>query len=220
MRLLLVEDDELIGKGLQTGLSRAGFAVDLFATAQLASRALAAESYAALLLDLGLPDADGLNLLASLRERDRSLAVIIITARDSLSARLAGLDSGADDYLVKPFAIEELIARIRAVTRRLAVPAHMELQVGPLRMDPARHLLWLRGEPVEVSAMDFALIEVLLRHPGVPLSREQLEKQLYSWSQGIGSNVVEVRIHHLRKRLGAEVIQNVRGVGYRIRESA
>jgi DNA-binding response OmpR family regulator len=159
-----------------------------------------------------------LHLLASLRERDTSMAVIIITARDALEARLVGLDSGADDYLVKPFAIEELIARIRAVTRRLAVPASMELQVGPLRMDPARHLLWLRGVPVEVSAMDFALLEVLLRHPGIPLSREQLERQSYGWNQGVGSNVVEVRIHHLRKRLGSEVIQNVRGVGYRIRE--
>ncbi len=159
-----------------------------------------------------------MQLLKLLRQRDEAVPVIIITARDALPDRLAGLDGGADDYLVKPFAIEELIARIRAVGRRQAGRLHPELRVGPLRLDPARHLLWLRDEPVSVSAKEFAMLQLLMRRPGVVLSREQIEERLYGWDEEIGSNAVEVRIHNLRKKLGADVIQNVRGVGYRIRE--
>ncbi len=220
MRLLLVEDDTMIGDGLQQGLRRAGYAVDWVTDARAAAGALQLAPYALLLLDLGLPGLDGMELLKDLRRRDVALPVLIITARDALPDRLAGFEGGADDYLVKPFAIEELIARIRAVARRHAAPGQAELRVGPLRMNPARHQLWLRNEPVSVSAKDFALLEVLMHTPGVPLSREQIEDRLYGWDEEVGSNAVEVRIHHLRKKLGTELIQTVRGVGYRIREDA
>ncbi|MEO6660507.1 MAG: response regulator [Burkholderiaceae bacterium] len=220
MRLLLVEDDTMIGDGLQQGLRRAGYAVDWVTDGRAAAGALQLAPYALLLLDLGLPGLDGMALLKDLRRRDVALPVLIITARDALPDRLAGFDGGADDYLVKPFAIEELIARIRAVARRQAAPGQAELCVGPLRMNPARHQLWLREEPVSVSAKDFALLELLMHEPGHPLSREQIEDRLYGWDEEVGSNAVEVRIHHLRKKLGAEVIQTVRGVGYRIREDA
>ncbi|MDB5998585.1 MAG: transcriptional regulatory family protein [Rhizobacter sp.] len=218
MRLLLVEDDSMIGAGLQQGLQREGYAVDWMSNGHSALAALQLAPYGLLLLDLGLPDQDGMDLLKGVRQRDPKLPLIIVTARDALSDRLAGLDGGADDYLVKPFAIEELIARIRAVSRRQDAPALTELHVGPLRMEPARHLLWLRGRPLRVSVKDFSLLEVLMRHPGVVLSREQIEEQLYGWDHEVGSNAVEVRIHHLRKKLGAEVLQNIRGLGYRIRE--
>jgi len=220
MRLLLVEDDAMIGSGLQQGLRREGYTVDWVQDGKAAAAAVQMAPYGLLLLDLGLPGQDGTQLLKLLRQRDEAVPVIIITARDGLPDRLAGLDGGADDYLIKPFAIEELIARIRAVGRRQAGRARMELSVGPLRMDPGRHLLWLRDEPVSVSAKDFALLQVLMDDPGVVLSREQIEDRLYGWEEEIGSNAVEVRIHNLRKKLGAEVIQTVRGVGYRIRQQA
>jgi DNA-binding response OmpR family regulator len=218
MRLLLVEDDPMIGAGLQLGLQREGYAVDWMTNGRSALAALQLAAYGLLLLDLGLPDEDGLDLLRGVRHRDPNLPLIIVTARDALSDRLAGLDGGADDYLVKPFAVEELIARIRAVSRRQAAPALIEFNIGPLRMAPARHLLWLKGRPLRVSVKDFALLEVLMRHPGVVLSRDQIEEQLYGWDDEVGSNAVEVRIHHLRKKLGPDVIQNIRGLGYRIRE--
>jgi DNA-binding response OmpR family regulator len=218
MRLLLVEDDAMIGAGLQQGLQREGYAVDWMNSGQSALSALQLAPYGLMLLDLGLPDKEGMDLLRSVRQHDPNLPLIIVTARDALSDRLAGLDGGADDYLVKPFAVEELVARIRAVSRRQAAPALTELKVGPLRMEVSHHLLWLRERPLRVSVKDFALLEVLMRHPGVVLSREQIEEQLYGWDHEVGSNAVEVRIHHLRKKLGADVIQNVRGVGYRIRE--
>ena len=220
MRLLLVEDDALIGSGLQQALRREGYTMDWVQDGKAAGAAVQMAPYGLLLLDLGLPGQDGMQLLKGLRQRDDAVPVIIITARDGLPDRLAGLDGGADDYLIKPFAIEELIARIRAVGRRQAGRARMELSVGPLRMDPGRHLLWLRDEPVSVSAKDFALLQVLMDDPGVVLSREQIEDRLYGWEEEIGSNAVEVRIHNLRKKLGAEVIQTVRGVGYRIRQQA
>ena len=218
MRLLLIEDDPMIGGGLQQGLRREGYTVDWVQDGKAAAAAVQMAPYGLLLLDLGLPGQDGMQLLKLLRQRDEAVPVIIITARDALSDRLAGLDGGADDYLVKPFAIEELIARIRAVGRRQAGSAQTELRVGPLRLDPARHLLWLRDEPVSVSAKEFAMLQLLMHRPGVVLSREQIEERMYGWDEEIGSNAVEVRIHNLRKKLGAEVIQNVRGVGYRIRE--
>ena len=220
MRLLLVEDDPMIGSGLQQGLRRDGYSVDWVQDAKGATAALQALPYGLLLLDLGLPGQDGIQLLRLLRQRKQTVPVIVITARDALTDRLEGLDSGADDYLVKPFAIEELIARIRAVGRRQAGRTHPELCVGPLRLDPVRHLLWLRGESIDVSAKDFALLQELMSNPGEVLSREQIEDRLYGWGEEIGSNAVEVRIHHLRKKLGTEVIQTVRGVGYRIREDA
>ncbi|MCB2022615.1 MAG: response regulator [Burkholderiaceae bacterium] len=220
MRLLLVEDDALIGSGLQQGLRREGYTVDWVQDGKAVAAAVQMAPYSLLLLDLGLPGQDGMRLLKLLRQRDEVVPVIIITARDALPDRLEGLNGGADDYLVKPFAIEELIARIRAVGRRQAGSARAELRAGPLRLDPARHLVWLRDEPVSVSAKEFAMLQLLMQRPGVVLSREQIEERMYGWDEEIGSNAVEVRIHNLRKKLGVEIIQNVRGVGYRIRVQA
>jgi len=218
MRLLLTEDDPMIGSGLQHGLRKEGYTVDWVQDGKAAVLALETNPYALLLLDLGLPHQDGMNVLKALRQRDEMLPVIIITARDALPDRLAGLNSGADDYLVKPFAIEELIARIRAVSRRQSGRAQTELRAGPLRLDPVHHLLWLRDEPVTVSAKEFALLHELMREPGAVISREQFEDRLYGWGEEVGSNAVEVHVHNLRKKLGTNVIRTVRGVGYRIGE--
>ncbi|TPK54862.1 response regulator [Mesorhizobium sp. B2-4-19] len=218
MRLLLAEDDPMIGSGLQQGLRKKGFTVDWVQDGKSALLALEANPYALLLLDLGLPQKDGMDVLKALRQRGETLPTIIITARDALPDRLAGLDGGADDYLIKPFALEELISRIHAVSRRHAGRAQIELHVGPLRLDPVRHLLWLCDEPADVSAKEFALLHALMREPGAVLSREQLEDHLYGWDKEVGSNAVEVHIYNLRKKLGAEVIHTVRGVGYCIGE--
>jgi DNA-binding response OmpR family regulator len=220
MRLLLVEDDPMIGAGLQQGLRGEGYIVDWVQDGEAARSAARLAPYALLLLDLGLPGEDGMQLLRALRHRDEALPVIIITAREALADRLAGLNGGADDYLIKPFAIEELIARIRVVVRRQAGRLHSELRVGALRLDAVRHLLWLHDELVNVTAKDFALLQVLMDRPGAVISREQIEEQLYGWDDDLGSNAVEVRIHNIRKKLGSDVIQTVRGVGYRIREQS
>ncbi|TCW75491.1 DNA-binding response regulator [Burkholderia sp. SRS-46] len=214
MRLLLAEDDFLIGQGLQQGLREAGFTVDWVHDGDAAALALKATPYALLILDLGLPHQDGMTLLRTLRQRDNPMPVIIITARDAVPDRLAGLDGGADDYLVKPFVLEELIARIRAVIRRQAGRAQVELTAGALRLDPVRHLLWLRDEPVTVSRKEFALLQELMQNPAAVISREQLEDRLYGWEEEVASNAVEVHIHHLRRKLGADVIRTVRGIGY------
>lgn len=216
MRLLLAEDDPQIGSGLQQGLRKEGYTVDWVQDGKSALLALETTSYAMLLLDLGLPQQDGMAVLKTLRRHDETLPALIITARDALPDRVAGLNSGADDYLVKPFALEELVARIRAISRRQSGRAQNELCAGPLRLDPVRHLLWLRGQPISVSAKEFALVHELMREPGAVLSREQLEDRLYGWGEEVGSNAVEVHIYHLRKKLGAEVIRTVRGVGYHI----
>ena len=216
MRLLLVEDDSMIGEGLRQGLLGAGYVVDWVQDGRVAEAAARATQYDLLLLDLGLPGKDGLQLLRSLHARDAELAAIIITARDALAERLSGLDAGADDYLVKPFAVAELIARIRAVSRRRSGRTHPELRAGPLRMDPSRHLVWLHDQEMEVSAKEFSLLRLLMDREGIVVSRKDLEDKLYGWGEEIGSNAVEVRIHNLRKKLGADVIQTVRGVGYRI----
>lgn len=220
MRLLLAEDDPLIGSGLQQGLRKEGYTVDWVQDGKSALLALETTPYALLLLDLGLPQLDGMAVLKALRRHDETLPAIIITARDALPDRVAGLNSGADDYLVKPFALEELIARIRAVSRRQSGRAQTELRAGPLLLDPVRHLLWLHDQPITVSAKEFALLHELMREPGAVLSREQLEDRLYGWGEEVGSNAIEVHIYNLRKKLGTEVIRTVRGVGYHIEEDA
>lgn len=216
MRLLLAEDDAMIGAGLQRGLRNEGYSVDWVQDGKSALLAIETTEYALLLLDLGLPREDGMDVLRRIRRNGEVLPVIVITARDALPERVAGLDAGADDYLVKPFAMEELLARIRAISRRQAGQVHGELRVGPLRLDPARHLLWLRDEPVTVSPKEFALLHELMRCPEKVLSREQLEDRLYGWGEEVNSNAVLVRIFNLRKKLGADVICSVRGVGYHI----
>jgi two-component system response regulator QseB len=216
VRLLLVEDDLMIGRSLQQGLKQDGYALDWVRDGQAARRALQAESYAMLLLDLGLPRLSGRELLAELRRQKNAIPVLIITARDSITERVEGLDAGADDYLVKPFSFEELSARIRALMRRQSGSAEPLLRHGALSLQPATHEVWLEQQPVHLSGREYALLEALLRRPGMPLSRAQLESSIYGWGEEIGSNAVEVHIHSLRRKLGADWIENVRGVGYRI----
>ncbi|WP_027820775.1 response regulator [Paraburkholderia bannensis] len=218
MRILLVEDDTLIGSGLQRGLQREGFAVDWAQDGDAASLALRTTSYGLVLLDLGLPGQDGLTLLARLRQRKDDVPVIIITARDAVPDRVAGLDTGADDYLVKPFALDELLARMRVVRRRQAGHSQTTLRVGPLRLDPAQHRVWLREVEIPMTAREFALLLELMQQPGLVVSREQLEERMYGWNEEIGSNTIQVHIHNLRRKLGTQAIRNVRGVGYQMGE--
>jgi DNA-binding response OmpR family regulator len=219
MRLLLVEDDAMVAAGLREALHRAGHAVDWTADAPFASNAARAEPFDMLLLDLGLQRGDGMAVLRELRSRGLTLPVIILTARDALDDKLRGLDAGADDYLVKPFAVEELLARIRTVARRRAdVLAPAQLSAGALRMDPATRGVWLRDEALKVSHREGSILEILLRARGQPLTREQIEQRLYGWDAQVESNAVEVHIHNLRRKLGADVLQNVRGIGYRLRD--
>ena len=214
MRLLLVEDDNMIGEAVRTGLRQEGFTVDWVREAEAGEAALRTESYALLLLDLGLPRKSGLDWLRELRRRGDPTPVLVITARDAVADRIAGLDGGADDYMVKPFDLEELAARVRAVLRRRAGRAEPLMQHGDLTLDPATRQATLKGQPVTLSAREYALLAALLERPGAILSRAQLEQRLYGWGEEVESNAVEVHIHHLRRKLGTDVIRNVRGLGY------
>lgn len=214
MRVLLVEDDPMIGKSIQQGLRQEGTSVDWVRDGQAAELALTTIPYELLLLDLGLPGRSGLEVLARLRRSDNGIPVLIITARDAVTERIKGLDSGADDYLVKPFDLDELSARMRALLRRRSGRASPVIEHGDLRMNPATHELTQDGKPVALSAREFALLQALLEQPGVPLSRAKLEERLYGWGEEIESNAVEVYIHSLRRKLGSERIKNIRGVGY------
>jgi DNA-binding response OmpR family regulator len=214
MRLLLVEDDNMIGEAVRTGLRQEGFTVDWVREAEAGEAALRTEPYALLLLDLGLPRKSGLDWLRELRRRGDPTPVLVITARDAVADRIAGLDGGADDYMVKPFDLEELAARVRAVLRRHAGRAEPLLQHGDLTLDPATRQATLKGQPVTLSAREYALLAALLERPGAILSRAQLEQRLYGWGEEVESNAVEVHIHHLRRKLGNDAIRNVRGLGY------
>lgn len=216
MRLLLVEDDPMIGASAQQGLRQDGFTVDWAHDGQAAELALRTEKYDLLLLDLGLPKKGGLDLLRDLRLRGNAIPVLILTARDAVADRVKGLDSGADDYLVKPFDLDELAARIRALLRRRAGRADPVIRHGELTFNPATHEATFAGAPLELSAREFALLEALLDRPGAILSRAQLEERIYGWGEEIESNAVEVYVHSLRRKLGANFIKNVRGVGYRV----
>jgi DNA-binding response OmpR family regulator len=218
MRILLVEDDPLIGSGLRLGLRRNGFAVDWVQDGNAAALALHTTGYELVLLDLGLPDQNGMTLLASLRQRKDAPPVIIITARDAIRDRVAGLDGGADDYLVKPFALEELLARIRVASRRQTGHMQTTLAAGALRLDPSQHRCWLHDREIPLTAREFSLLHELMRKPDRVVSREHLEECLYGWEEEIESNAIQVHIYNLRRKLGAEVILNVRGAGYRIGE--
>ena len=218
MRLLLVEDDPMIGASVHSGLRQEGHSVDWVRDGASAELALANGVHEMILLDLGLPRKSGLDLLTSLRRRGLTLPVLVMTARDSVADRVKGLDAGADDYLVKPFDLDELSARIRALMRRQAGRASPLIVHGALTLDPATHDVRLDGQPVKLSGREFALLQALLEKPGVPLSRAQLEERLYGWDEEIESNAIEVYIHALRRKLGAEWIRNVRGVGYRVPE--
>src|SRR6202171_4492084 len=214
MRLLLVEDDPMIGESIRAGLREDGYVVDWVQDGQAAELALqGGEAYALVLLDLGLPRKDGFAILESLRRRRNRVPVLIITARDAVADRVKGLDLGADDFLVKPFDLEELAARIRAVLRRHAERAEPVVSFGGLALDPAARTVRLRDRDVPVSAREFALLEALLDRPGAALSRTQLEERLYGWGQEIASNSIEVHVHNLRKKLGESAIRTVRGGG-------
>ncbi|MDY6992758.1 MAG: winged helix-turn-helix domain-containing protein [Pseudomonadota bacterium] len=216
MRLLLIEDDVILGQGIQAGLKQAQYAVDWFTDGQTGEHALGVEHYDALILDLTLPNKDGLTILKALRRRGGQLPVLILTARDTLSDKVIGLDSGADDYLVKPFDLDELTARLRALLRRQSGRSAATIEYGDLCLEPATHTVTQAGQPITLSPREFAILQQLLEHPGHILSRSRLEESLYGWDELVESNAVEVHIHHLRKKLGKELIHTVRGVGYRI----
>ena len=214
MRILIVEDDPLLGDALQQGLRQAGFAADWLRDGREADHALGVETYQAVVLDLGLPRLDGRHLLRTLRARGDRTPVIVLTARDQLEDRVAGLDAGADDYLIKPVALAELAARLRALIRRSQGQAAPSITVGELVIDPAEHRVTFRGGPVELTAREFALLVEFAGNAGRVLSREQLQSRLYDWDRELDSNAIEVHIHHLRRKLDAELIRTVRGVGY------
>jgi two-component system response regulator QseB len=214
MRVLLVEDDGMIAQGLQTALRQAGFAVDWMRDGLSAAAALKTSAFDVMLLDLGLPHRDGIDVLRELRKRGDKTPVIILTARDEIQHRIAGLDAGADDYVVKPFDLDEVMARMRSVLRRATGRGDSTIQHGELRLDLAARTIERSGAPVSLSAHEYAVLEALLQRPGAVLSRSQLEDRLYGWDEQIGSNAVEVYIHGLRRKLGSDVIRTLRGVGY------
>ena len=214
MRILLAEDDTMIGEVVLDALRAEHYAVDWVKDGAMADTALTTADYDLLLLDLGLPRKDGLDVLRALRGRRQRLPVLIATARDAVGQRVAGLDAGADDYIVKPYDLDELLARIRALLRRADGRAEPAYAWGDVRIVPATREVSRGGVPVVLSAREWAVLEPLLARPGRVLSRQQLEEKLYSWRDEVSSNAVEVYIHGVRKKLGAELIQNVRGLGY------
>jgi len=216
MRVLLVEDDSMIGESVRRGLRQDGFTVDWVRDGRAAELAVENGVYDLLVLDLGLPRKEGLDVLRQLRRRGNAIPVLIVTARDAVADRITGLDAGADDYLVKPFDLDELAARIRALLRRRSGRTDPVIRCGKLSFNPATREATLEDIPVSLSAREIALLEAFLDRPGAVLSREQLEEKLYGWGEEVESNAVEVYIHALRKKLGPDFIKNVRGVGYRV----
>ncbi|MFO1199326.1 MAG: response regulator transcription factor [Burkholderiaceae bacterium] len=220
MRLLLVEDDTMIGESVRDLLAGEHYAVDWVRDGESADTALRAHAYDLVLLDLGLPRRDGLDVLRALRARKDRVPVLIATARDSVRARIEGLDAGADDYVLKPYALDELLARIRALLRRAAGRAEPAYAHGGVVVDPARREASVDGRTVVLTAREWAVLEPLIARPGAVLSRTQLEEKLYGWSEEISSNAVEVYVHGLRRKLGADLIRTVRGVGYTVPKEA
>ncbi len=216
MRLLLVEDDPMIGESIEDGLRGENYAVDWVRDGRSAELAIAHAVYDLVLLDLGLPKICGLDFLRTYRARGGDVPVLIMTARDATAARVEGLDAGADDYLVKPFDLDELMARIRALLRRRGGRSQPNISYGAVTLNLATHEVLLAGAPLQLSAREFSVLRALLDVPGSVVSKAQLEEKLYGWNEEIGSNAIDVYIHHLRKKLGADFIKNVRGVGYKV----
>lgn len=215
MRALLVEDDSLLGDGIKTALEREGYTVDWFMLGREAISAIDNETFSVLILDLGLPDMDGMQVLKLLR-RQSTLPILILTARDAVEDRIGGLDAGADDYVLKPFNLQELLARLRVVMRRSEGRTSQILALGALTIDEVLHAVSWRGKDVKLGRREYALLLELARHPDRVLSRPRLENLLYGWAGEVDSNALEVHIHHLRKKLDKHLIVNVRGIGYRL----
>ena len=216
MRILLVEDDAILGDGVHAGLKLAEHAVDWVRDGEAARLALLDHAYDACVLDLGLPKRDGLSVLTGLRQSGSRLPVLILTARDASADKIAGLDAGADDYLTKPFDLQELLARLRALVRRAAGEAAPTLEHAGVVLDPASRQVTFKGSKVALSAREYALLDDLLRHKNHLRTRAQLEESIYAWGEETGSNTVEVFVHHLRKKFGTDFIRTVRGLGYQL----
>ncbi|MFU0506308.1 response regulator [Pseudaminobacter sp. NGMCC 1.201702] len=216
MRILVVEDDTILRDGLKVGLSIAGFSADVVETCEEAHAVLQNHSFDALILDLMLPDGSGLDVLRFLRDRHDGTPVLLLTARDNVSDRIVGLDNGADDYVGKPFDLDEVTARLRALVRRSSGRVRSFLEWRDLRLDPSSQAVERSGELVRLSRREFSILHALMVHPGQILSKSQIEDKLYGWQEEVESNAVEVHIHHLRAKLGAAMIQTVRGIGYRL----
>ncbi len=216
MRVLVIEDDLLLGDAIQAGLKQAGYAVDWMKDGVAADQALSTEPYVAAVLDLGLPRMSGLEVLQRLRNRNSPIPVLILTAMDTVEDRIKGLDAGADDYLVKPFDMGELSARLRALVRRASGKVAAALQVAGVELDAAAHQVLYQHQPIELPAKEFAVLHALMLNVGRVLSRTQIEEQLYAWGEEVESNAVEVHIHQLRRKLFPELIETIRGVGYLI----
>lgn len=214
MRLLLIEDDKILGDGLRAGLMQEGYAVDWLTDGDLASHALFTQTYDLVVLDLGLPRKSGLEVLKEMRKNKNQTPVLVLTARDTINDRVTGLDSGADDFVVKPFDLDELCARLRALQRRHHGRSEPLIEHGAIVLDPASHRVTQKNKPVELSQREFELLKCLLENRGKVLSRARIEDTLYAWNEEVESNAVEVHIHHLRKKLGTRLIRTVRGVGY------
>jgi two-component system response regulator QseB len=216
VRLLLVEDDPLLGEGLKMALARDGYTVDWLRNGKQALQALATDEFSVVILDLGLPGLDGIEVLTRTRAKGTTTPILILTARDAIPDRVTGLDQGADDYLIKPFDIEELSARVRSLIRRSQGRSQPLLIHGDVQIDPAAQTLSKAGQTIDLSQKEFIIIRYLMEHKGRPISRSRLEEQLYGWDKEIESNALEVHIHNLRKKLGSDLIKTVRGVGYRL----
>ena len=214
MRVLLVEDDPLIGEAVRVGLARLGITIDWVRDGELGLQCASSEPFDAVVLDLGLPRRDGMQVLRELRQKDHVFPILIITALDALADRVAGLDAGADDYILKPFELDELAARLRSAIRSRLNRADPVLRSGPLALHPDTKVVTQNDVVVSLSAREFALLELLMRRPGIPLSRLQLEERLLGWGEEVASNALEVNIHNLRRKLGVASILNIRGVGY------
>lgn len=214
MRILLAEDDALLGDALQSGLKQRGFDADWVRDGVAADLALAAEAYAAVVLDLGLPRLDGLKVLAKQRAKGNAVPVLVLTARDAVEDRIKGLDTGADDYVLKPVDLDELAARLRALVRRSRGEPSPVLEIGDLRIDPAARSVSYRGAAVDLQTREFNLLHEFALNAGRVLTREQIQRRLYAWGDEVESNTVDVHIHHLRRKLAPELIRTVRGVGY------
>ncbi|CQH32827.1 MULTISPECIES: quorum sensing response regulator transcription factor QseB [Yersinia] len=220
MRVLLIEDDKLIGDGIKAGLMKMGFSVDWFAEGKQGLNALGTAPYDAVILDLSLPGMDGLDILRSWRRNGHDEPVLILTARDAIEQRVAGLQQGADDYLCKPFALIEVAARLQVLIRRRHGQVQTALTHGPVALDPINLTVTHNGDPLYLKPKEFALLELLLRNEGRVLPRSLIEEKIYNWDDDVSSNAIEVHIHHLRKKFGGHFIRTVHGIGYTLGDIA